>query len=253
MSTRNTVSRSVHFASFVLAFAAANFALGQTTLDQLEKQIRGRTGQEPQPSAATLLESEAGPMLSKDSAEPGYLGVRADDRQDRGRGVRAIGIDAGSPAAKNGLKKNDLITGVDGVRIRQLTEMADVMSLYYPGQTVEFEVIRDNKPMKLKVTLGRRPTQNASGNPATESIPAGEAIPQGPLVLEGPTLDMPDEPTTANPPTPISPDITSPESVPTRITIDGDAPTLEKLQKRIDQLEKRVEQLEKALAESKKK
>jgi hypothetical protein len=235
-------SRCVFAASLLFVFSMANIALGQAALERLENQIRQRVGQDPQsPPSSPLLEPATGPVLSVE--EPGYLGVKADDRQDRGRGVRVIGIDANGPAAKGGLKKNDLITAVSGVRIRQLTEMSDVMNLYLVGESVEFEVLRDNKPQKLKVTLGRRPPQNASG-PATETIPQGEVIPHGPITLEGPSLDMPQEPL-ENP--------TPPAASPTRLTIKGDAPTLEQLQKRIEQLEKRVADLEKALVEAKSK
>jgi hypothetical protein len=242
MNNRKITSRCVFAAFLLFVFSMANIALGQAALERLENQIRQRVGQDPQtPPSAPLLEPATGPVLSVE--EPGYLGVKADDRQDRGRGVRLIGIDANGPAAKGGLKKNDLITAVSGVRIRQLTEMSDVMNLYLVGESVEFEILRDNKPQKLKVTLGRRPPQNASG-PATETIPQGEVIPHGPITLEGPSLDMPQEP--LDNPTP-------PAASPTRLTIKGDAPTLEQLQKRIEQLEKRVADLEKALEEAKSK
>jgi hypothetical protein len=240
MNNRKITSRCVFAASLLVAFSMANIAAGQAPLEKLEKQIRQRVGQDPQslPSSTPLLEPETGPVLSVE--EPGYLGVTADDRQDRGRGVRVTGIDANGPAAKGGLKKNDLITAVSGMRIRQLTEMSDVMNLYLVGESVEFEVLRENKPQKLKVTLGRRPPQKAFA----EKIPPGEAIPRGPITLEDPMIDLPQEPgSDASPPAAALP----------RLTVTGDGPTLEKLQQRIDRLEKRVEELEKALEEAKKK
>ena len=41
------------------------------------------------------------------SAEAGYLGMVADDRQDAGKGVRLVEVDDDSPAAHAGLQRDD--------------------------------------------------------------------------------------------------------------------------------------------------
>ncbi len=258
----------------LFSFSSASTAWSQTPLERLENQIRQRVGQQPTPpppqpgiSAPNSAIPETEPASPAENREPGYLGLLADDSHDRGRGVRVLEVRADGPAAKGGLKKQDLITSVAGVRTRQMSEMSDVLNLYAAGEVVEFEVLRDNKPLPVKVTLGRRPPQNVPAEPSTEAIPPppGEAIsnestqapskdaspPEGakkssflePFKLKStnPGEQKPAE----------SGEIAPPALLPPRNTAPDERPNLEQLQKRVEELERRVAELEKALADVK--
>jgi C-terminal processing protease CtpA/Prc len=76
------------------------------------------------------------------STERGYLGAVVDDRDDRGRGVRIVRTIPGGPAEKAGLSKGDLITGVGGLRVRQIAEFAGALEQVVPGNSLTFEVLR---------------------------------------------------------------------------------------------------------------
>ena len=58
-----------------------------------------------------------------------------------------------SPAAKAGLKDKDIITAVNGVKVGAAGSLADLISEYKPGDTVQLTVIREGKEMTVNVTL----------------------------------------------------------------------------------------------------
>jgi len=213
-------------------------ASAQSALKRLEELIRSqRPG-----AAAAGKEGARGapakpsePQPAKPTGEQGYLGVVADDRQDRGRGVRILEVRPGTPAEKAGLKAQDLITGLGGIRVRQMDDMAAILEQMQPGDVLEFELLRGEASRKVEVTFGRRPApkpgsfeQLLTPPPELEtSPPAREKIP------------LP-----APPSEPVAPKPTLP---PPSNDAPDDRALLEALQRRIEELERRVEQLEQAL------
>jgi hypothetical protein len=234
----------------MLAWGAARPVAAQPTLERLEKSIRERTDGEAKPAAA--------------GQKSGYLGLTADDANDRGRGVRVLAVRPGGPAAAAGLKPNDLITAIAGVRVRQMSDMADIMALFPAGDTVALDVQRDGKQQQMKVTLAQPLAAKEAAKDGAKPAPKPEAKPQAAaeeLPAAGPELTPPrpkpllqaDAPEVPPRPKPLLP-ADAPE-VPPRpkpLLPAAAPPTVEQLQRRIEQLERRVEQLEKALAEAKK-
>ena len=139
----------------------------------------------------------------------------------------------GSPADKAGLRRQDLITAVAGVRVRQMTDMADILDNFAPGQGVDFDLLREGKPAKLRVTLAERQaaTVQPSGPPEVIPLPPGETAANSPEPQTGPRL----------PP---------PQSGGSSLT---ETSRIERLERRIDQLERRVAELERQLAEARQK
>ncbi|NQU25750.1 MAG: PDZ domain-containing protein [Candidatus Nealsonbacteria bacterium] len=178
---------------------------GQPVLERLEQRIRGRLD-----GPADVAQ----PAEPADDRPQGYLGAVADDTADRGRGVRILEIHAGSPAEKAGLRPKDLVTGLAGIRIRQMADMADVLEAHAPGDSVEFEVLRNGQTSKIKVTMGDRRAER----------PAAAAV---------------------QPPDPVEP--------PVAVSPPDDVTPVEKLQRRIEQLERRVAELERLVGELSKK
>jgi S1-C subfamily serine protease len=62
-----------------------------------------------------------------------------------------------SPAAKSGLKPDDLIVYVDGEPIVSITNFNEVIGRSRPGTTVKLEVRRGEKLTTLELTLGEQP------------------------------------------------------------------------------------------------
>ncbi len=60
-------------------------------------------------------------------------------------------VKEGSPAAKAGLKGNDTIVAIDGVRVGDWSEMADIFSKN-PGKELRLKIKRDNAFIEVRVT-----------------------------------------------------------------------------------------------------
>jgi membrane-associated protease RseP (regulator of RpoE activity) len=242
----------------------------ENVLQQLERAIRSRVSHEaasaPHRAAApggnqvpAQPADSAAPSLGEDAKQSGqqpqsagYLGAVADDTNDRGRGVRVIEVRPGSPAEKAGLKPQDLITGVAGTRVRELADMASILSLFAPGDTITLDVRRGEQTQQIKVTLGTRPA--AASQPPAQPVPPPAALPQPPsdptkppqAPPTGPVLKLPDLPQ------PVEPAVrpaaeTKPAAQP--FDMAEVKSLLVELQQRIEKLEARIARLEKALAE----
>jgi Do/DeqQ family serine protease len=64
----------------------------------------------------------------------------------------------GAPGAKAGLKSGDVITAIDGKKITGSDDLTMEVISRAPGTAVTLDIVRDNKPMKVTVTLGQRPS-----------------------------------------------------------------------------------------------
>jgi hypothetical protein len=253
---------SVVLSALVLAWGITSSpAWAQSALERLEQQIRQRTTPPDNPwsdaaKPATAPKPEA--PRARGNVEPGYLGVLADDQKDRGRGVRLTEIYRGSPAEKGGLRQEDLVTAVAGVRVRQMTDMADILSTFGPGQSIEFDVLREGKQQKVQVVLGPRPAAERLASPAEAvPLPPGEALPEPPPRR----ADKGDDQRSIPPPPEPTPKLQEViEALGSRLqpprATEGpptDAARITQLQRRVEELERRVAELERAMAESSKK
>ena len=68
-------------------------------------------------------------------------------------------VKAGSPAAKAGLKENDVITSVAGERVNGLLSLSYLISQYSPGTKLNLMVWRQGKESQVEVTLGEEITK----------------------------------------------------------------------------------------------
>jgi serine protease Do len=110
------------------------------------------------------------------------------------RGVVVGRIAPNSPAAKAGLKENDVITEVDGQRVEGTTQFTRMVHEIPAGRTIQLTVWRDAKSQTLSATLGEaehlhRAWMNAEPGAFTFRMPEVE-IPDLPEVSEFPSLDM---------------------------------------------------------------
>ena len=61
-----------------------------------------------------------------------------------------------TPAAKAGLKVDDVILEADGIILQTSEELKLLISKHEPGEEMEFVIFRDGKQFTLKVTLGKK-------------------------------------------------------------------------------------------------
>jgi hypothetical protein len=84
-----------------------------------------------------------------------YLGT-IPDMTDNPGGVRLVGVRAGSPAEKAGLRGDDIITRIGTMDVPDLQAMTDALRSHKPGDTVEIVIRRGSEVTTLKATLGVR-------------------------------------------------------------------------------------------------
>jgi hypothetical protein len=253
------------YATFVVALtcgllssSAVAPVFGQPLLDRLEQSIRNRAtaAAKNDPSAAGAAKAKKDnivvPASGQQAADDntGYLGVVSDDKNDRGRGVRVTEVRQNSPAAAADIKVNDLITAVAGVRIRQMTDLKDVLDLYPAGSKIDIDLLRDNGAIHTSATLTKRPASLAAA-----ARPAGPSPTPAirPSVPEPPPAVLEKQPNVPPPPELLEePSIAGPQLVPTApVERSVNRPDVEQSQikdlvERIEQLESRVQKLEKS-------
>jgi S1-C subfamily serine protease len=73
------------------------------------------------------------------------------------QGVVVAQVVSGSPAAKAGLQRMDVITAVDGKALQSESTLQQALATHKPGDSVTLSVLRGSQKLSLKVTLGERP------------------------------------------------------------------------------------------------
>ena len=71
-------------------------------------------------------------------------------------GATTPAVETGSPAAKAGLKDNDVITAVDGTTIDTNNPLIELLAEHQPGSTVTLTVQRGSQSLQIQVTLTTR-------------------------------------------------------------------------------------------------
>jgi hypothetical protein len=89
------------------------------------------------------------------SGQGAYLGT-VPDMTDSPGGVRLVGVRAGSPAERAGLRGDDVITRIGAMEVPNLEAMAAALRSHQPGDVVEIVVRRGNQVTTLRATLGIR-------------------------------------------------------------------------------------------------
>jgi peptidase M28-like protein/PDZ domain-containing protein len=127
----------------------ANFALG----------LVSALGNRPTPLTFMDVPVPASTHASTTAEQmPGYgayLGTVPDMTGSPG-GVRLVGVRAGSPAEKAGLRGDDIITRIGTMETPDLQAMTDALRSHKPGELVEILVRRGTTLTTLKATLGTR-------------------------------------------------------------------------------------------------
>ncbi len=71
----------------------------------------------------------------------------------RQNGARVVGVPAGTPAAAAGLRKGDVVVGVDGKRVTDGIGLIVAIRTHQPGEMVTLTVRRDGTEKKLRIRL----------------------------------------------------------------------------------------------------
>jgi S1-C subfamily serine protease len=137
-------------------------------LDKLKDLLPGGKKPEPEPEPAPKVEPrkvEPKKAEPKPAAPRAWLGLQPEEVSEElraqldleeGVGLLLADVVSGSPADKAGLKKNDIITQIDGKAAKGEAVLAAFMASAKPGQEVTLTILRKGKPQSVKVTLGQK-------------------------------------------------------------------------------------------------
>lgn len=87
--------------------------------------------------------------------EGAYLGLMFDPGLDA---PKVTEVTKDSPAEKAGVLVDDILTKFDGKVVKSFDELIKQLGTHKPGDVVAVEVLRESKPMTLKITLGKKPS-----------------------------------------------------------------------------------------------
>ena len=126
----------------------------------------------------------------------GYLGVFIEDVRHRevrkiaetfgykGRhGVLVNQVEPGSPGAKGGLKRGDIIVALNGRKVMNINILRDEIAATHPGTDVHLSIFRNGKDVTLSLPVGTQPAtrgmlaMRGGGGPAmTQSSSLGMTV-----------------------------------------------------------------------------
>ncbi len=135
----------------------ANAILAQDLLERLEKRLE-RVLNDPLPVAAPT-----------DAEEAGYLGMVAEDAEDKQ--VRVRSVRSGSPAEAAGLKAGDVLLSIADFPVATTDDIARQLVDKLVGAKFEIKVARAGEVLTFPVTLGRKtPVADPILPPPRESL-----------------------------------------------------------------------------------
>ncbi len=73
-----------------------------------------------------------------------------------GQGVKIGAVIENSPGAKAGLKKDDIIVGVNDDKVTDLRNYTVILKKHQPGDKVKMKILRAGKKMEINLILGQR-------------------------------------------------------------------------------------------------
>jgi serine protease Do len=119
-------------------------------------------------------------LIKTGKVERGYLGVvirglnEALAKQFQvpdTSGALVQDVSAGGPADKGGIKVGDVIRKLNGQTVEGSGQLTAMVTSMNPGTVVSLDLLRDGKPLTVKVTLGERPA-NVGISPGVGQAPS---------------------------------------------------------------------------------
>ena len=125
---------------------------------------------------AELLARVVPSIIADGRVVRGWLGIGADDlpmfpalHRRVARGAVITGVLPDSPAARGGLRRQDVVTRLDGRAVEDATDLLLLVSSLGPGTPIRLGIDRDGRAVELALTLDERPPptprRHASGPP----------------------------------------------------------------------------------------
>ena len=145
---------------------------------------------------ADVAESTARQLIAGGKVVRGYIGAQiqpltADMAAAQGltdvKGAIVADLVEGGPAQRGGLMPEDVVTAVNGVNIKNGSELTREVAKAKPGDVIRLSVLRGGKPRTVEIRSGVRPSErdlavndnddeDGSAAPAKPGLPKSEVI-----------------------------------------------------------------------------
>jgi serine protease Do len=125
------------------SFAGLGFALPSNTAVKVYNQL-AQTGKMTRGSIGISYIPVTNPVELESYGVKGTSAIQIDD------------VHEGSPAAKAGLKKWDVITDINGVKVTNGNQLLDVIMESPIGSSVKLGIVRETRPQTVSVVVGDR-------------------------------------------------------------------------------------------------
>jgi serine protease Do len=123
-------------------------------------------------------------LIKTGKVSRGYLGVLVQDVSPEfakefdvpdTSGAFVQNVEPDGPSAKAGVQNGDVVRKYNGQNVPDAGALTSMVTQTDPGTTVTLSILRNGKPMDIKVTLGERPA-NAGATPGRGQAPSGSAL-----------------------------------------------------------------------------
>jgi serine protease Do len=114
---------------------------------------------------ASTIQRVVSDLKTSGSVSRGFLGVQIESLSDEeakalglpnSNGALVTDVVEGSPAAKAGIKRGDVVLKLNGVAVRDNRELSRRIAALQVGQTAKFTLWRDNKQIEISVVIAKR-------------------------------------------------------------------------------------------------
>jgi serine protease Do len=95
---------------------------------------------------------------------------------EKGKGALVADVIAGGAAEKGGIRRGDIIVRFDGKEIHEMNELPRLVAATHVGKEVEVEILREGKPMKLKLKVGELKEEAAARAEQKASVDLGMSV-----------------------------------------------------------------------------
>ncbi len=126
-------------------------------------------------------------LIATGTVARGYLGVEANpftpDLAEalgvkEARGMVVANLAADGPAAQAGLKREDIITAINGQPVTSWQDLRLIVAQNVPGTRVKVQYLREGKPAEVEVTLGRLADDSNELVPGITVVPVSDELRQ---------------------------------------------------------------------------
>lgn len=131
-------------------------------------------------------------LIKSGEVKRGWLGVQISDFRPEfaealdvkdGKGALVADVTSGSPAGKAGIKRNDVIVGLNGKDIDDANDLTRLVAKLIVDSNNEFIVLRRGKRVVIDVEIGERPKNLTAGGPNVNIPDEDEKKDEGASVL----------------------------------------------------------------------